>query len=183
MPDLNSWIQEQLKKGYKVGDIKSSLLRKGYSSTSIAKVDNINQINSGKQVSNNQIKKINAKIIIPIALIVVIIIAFILLPGKLGLNVIGNKGDKILQPDSVITFVGNIPGERYNGGGIITDLSPTSLTIKKGSKSKSFRLSVDDPADFFKANDLGYERVDSPQVGDEFSRINLIYIINLSNTC
>ncbi|WP_212750588.1 hypothetical protein, partial [Streptococcus pseudopneumoniae] len=53
MPEINHWIQRQLKKGYTKQKLKDYLIRKGYSKEMIAKVDSFKK----SEVHNKPIKK------------------------------------------------------------------------------------------------------------------------------
>ncbi len=67
MQDLNSWIEAQLKRGYSRKQIKSALIRKGYSPKAVAEVDKVG-------FSNLPSKKTPKKNSYPLILILVVIV-------------------------------------------------------------------------------------------------------------
>ena len=77
MPNLNDWIEAQLKKGYTRKQVKDALIRKGYSSAAVAEVDKVGySALPAKTLPSNKIpKKFSYK---PIALIGIVIVVVVL---------------------------------------------------------------------------------------------------------
>jgi acetoacetate decarboxylase len=81
MPNLKTWIEAQLKKGYSKRQIKDSLIHRGYSSSSVASVDNIVSEHNvlGKSKS---IPKLTIWVAIFLVVLVLAIIIFVSLSEK-----------------------------------------------------------------------------------------------------
>ncbi|MFH0868227.1 MAG: hypothetical protein V1831_02855 [Candidatus Woesearchaeota archaeon] len=84
MPNLNDWIVAQLKKGYSKRQIKDSLIRRGYPSSSVASVDNIVSGHNVLGKSNSNRQKLTKKVTIFLGVLVLAVIIFVSLPGKVN---------------------------------------------------------------------------------------------------
>ncbi|MFH1641483.1 MAG: hypothetical protein ABIC04_01130 [Nanoarchaeota archaeon] len=128
MPNLNDWIVAQLKKGYSKRQIKDSLIRRGYSSSSIASVDKILSVYDTPRKSKGSQNLINFWVIV-IVIAVIMVILFVSLSGNVNetpaelsekeviggrLFEINNNMFTVLTKDGVVRIIINeVPEKGY----------------------------------------------------------------------
>ncbi len=128
MPNLRTWIEAQLKKGYSVSQIKAVLYSRGYPSKAVAEVDRIANSSSASR-QNHSKKHIPNKLVLAGLLIATVFVAWILAMSFLSKQPVGNIIPE-QKPDGRL----NQDGAEPLAGGLIKSKEPEAGKIKEMAK-------------------------------------------------
>ncbi|MBI2144461.1 hypothetical protein HYU17_04925 [Candidatus Woesearchaeota archaeon] len=159
MPDINkldSWISEQLKKGYTKQQLKDILAKRGYPASAVEEVDKV------KQSSGTTAAKKYAK---PLALVAIIIVGLIVLWAADRFQLFSSQKE---QGSSLTPIKAGVNGKAVGTySGTISSISATSITLTDGGKSKEFSISEENPPVFVIRGSTDRTAKVQPKVGDK----------------
>ena len=191
MPNIQEWVEAQLKRGYSASHIKAFLIKKGYPPEAAAEVDKIAytvppaKTSAGKKIPSKPIALVS--IVMGIILLVWLINALPFFSKQVSEDIAAEqKSDEqiaeeenleikerelrrlqereAIQPNEPI----DLGVETYSG--IITQYSPTSITLEVNGSTKDFQFSDKIPEVYI----IGYgsdrgNHVETAQIGDKVS--------------